>query len=404
MMLSNGDKTRLRIAYFSPLPPTKSGIADYSRELLPHLAAHAEITIFSANPNEIDNALAKHLPIQSITRYPEKRWQYDLPLYQMGNSIHHEALYPVLLRYPGIVTLHDYSLYHFNTHRTVGGNHFAGYVRELGYELGKRGIEYARRIRFGEQTPSLYDVPFNQRLLDSSLGIIVHSRYARNLTLTRTQKTAVTVIPQHVTVLTGKSRRDQLPWPDNAVIFASIGQITAAKQIELALRAFSQIRQDNPNAYYLIVGEETADIDLSAIVRSLSLTNSVQHTGYVAGLQEFIDWIHTADIIINLRHPTIGETSATALRALAAGRPLILFDHGWYSELPDSTCVKIPPLDEDALVTAMSQLAQQPQKRQQLSEAGRQYIQSKHHPEDVAANYVSFIHQRLSKLKHKYGQ
>ena len=41
-----------------------------------------------------------------------------------------------------------------------------------------------------------------------------------------------------MTILSEESRRHQLPWPQDAVIFASVGQITTAKQIEFALRAF----------------------------------------------------------------------------------------------------------------------------------------------------------------------
>ncbi len=380
----------------------KSGISDYSSELLPHLAQHVDITLFSADPHKIDNTITQQFPIQPIAHYPEKRWQYDLPLYQMGNSAHHETIYQMFLRYPGLVTLHDYSLYHFVTHRTAGNNHFAGYIRELGYELGPQGIEHARQAKTGEQIPSLHTIPFNRRLLDLSQSIIVHSHYAQNLILAQKSDTTVTVIPQHITATVEESRRHQLPWPSNAIIFASVGQVTTGKQIEFALRAFKKIRQANPNAYYLIIGEEMSDVDLSSIIQSLNLSDSVLHIGYIADKQEFIDWIYTADVVINLRYPTVGETSATALRALAAGRPLILFDHGWYSELPNSTCIKVPPLDETALFTAMLQLTQTPQKRQQLGKAGRQHIQNNHHPHDVALAYAVFIRQQLSSLNHEY--
>lgn len=385
-----------QIAYFSPLPPIRSGIADYSSELLPYLANYVDITIFSAAPHEVDNDLAKQFPIQPVEYYPEKRWQYDIPLYQIGNNAHHEATYQMFLRYPGLVTLHDYSLYHFIAHRTAGRRRTGDYVRELGYELGQPGIEQVRQAQAGEKTQSLHHVPLNKRLLDLSLGLIVHSRYVQNLIRARKGETAVTVIPHQMSLLTGKPRRRQLPWPDDAVIFASVGQITAAKQIELALRAFKKMRLANINAYYLIVGEAMHDINLPDIIHSLNLSNHVQHIGYVSDKQEFIDWIYTADIIVNLRYPTIGETSGSALRALAVGRPLILFDHGWYSEIPDSACIKIPPLDESALITAMSQLAQNPQKRQQLGEAGWQHIKHNHHPDDTARAYGAFIRQQLA--------
>ena len=394
---------RLQIAYFSPLPPVRSGIADYSSELLPYLARYADISLFTAVPHEIDAALAKAFPILPMQDYPEKRWQYDVPLYQLGNSNHHEAIYQMFLRYPGIVTLHDYSLHHFISHRTAGQNHFFGYLRELGYELGQQGVEQARQIRTGIRPHQLFDIPLNKRLLDLSLGLIVHSRYAQKLVQLRKSSVPVIVIPQSVSVFANESRRRRLPWPDDAVIFASVGQITAEKQIEFALHAFKEVRQTIPNAYYLVVGEQTGATDLSTTIDSLGLSDSVWLTGHVSDEQEFIDWISSADIIINLRYPTVGETSRTALCALAAGRPLIVFDHGWYSELPDSACVKVPPLDKNALFTAMSQLAQHPQKRQQLGESGQLHIKREHDPDHAANAYVAFIRQQLSNLHHKYG-
>lgn len=396
-MAIHAEPPRLRIAYFSPLPPARSGIADYSSELLSHLAAHADITLFSANPHEIEPTVAQEFSIQPIDNYPAQRWHYDIALYQMGNSTHHTALYEMFLRYPGIVVLHDYSLHQFIAHRTINSGDMAGYSRELGYELGLQAIGYIKQGRTREQAQTVQGTPLNKRLLDLSLGVIVHSQYAKNLILEREGKTAVSVIPQHITTTVATSRRQQLPWPSDAIIFASAGQVTAAKQIEFTLRAFKKARQENPRSYYLIIGEEMGDSDLSSIIHSLNLSDCVQHIGYVASKQEFTDWIYTADCIINLRYPTVGETSAIALRALAAGRPLILFDHGWYSELPDSICIKTPPFDENALVTAMSQLAQQPDKRRLLGEAGSQYIKEHHCPIHVANAYLAFIRQQIGR-------
>ncbi len=388
---------RLHIAYFSPLPPAHSGIADYSCELLPYLANYADITLFTDAPQEIDANLAQAFSIQPIQDYPEKRWQYDIPLYQMGNSSHHEAIYQMFLRHPGIVTLHDYSLHHFISHRTSGQNYFSGYVRELGYELGKRGIEQARQIKAGIRSHQLFDLPLNKRLLDLSLGLIVHSHYTQKLVLSKKSSVPVTVIPQSIAILVNESRRHKLPWPDNAIIFASVGQVTAEKQIEFALRAFKKVHQVVPHTYYLIVGEQTEAIDLLSTINSLDLSNCVWLTGRINEEQEFIDWIYSADIIINLRYPTIGETSRTALCALAAGRSLMVFDHGWYSELPDSASIKIPPMDEASLAAAMLDLVQKPERREHLGRSGRQYIERTCHPAQAAEAYITFIQQQVAK-------
>ena len=382
----------LRIAYFSPLPPARSGIADYSSELLPYLANYANITLFTADPHEISPALTQQFSTQPIRKYPEQRWQYDITLYQMGNSAYHKEMYEMFRRFPGIVVLHDYGLHQFIAYLAAANHKTADYSREVAYELGSQGIAYIRQA----QAHTLHNAPLNRRLLDLSLGVIVHSDYVRNLILARGEKTAVTVIPHQMTTFTGKSRHHQLPFPENAVIFASVGQVTSAKQIEFALRAFKKVRQTNPHAYYFIVGEETKDMNLSNIIHTLDLSDYVHHIGYVADKETFTDWIYTADVIINLRYPTIGETSSTALRALAAGRPLILFDHGWYSELPDSTCIKTAPLDEDALIEAMATLASQPELRQRLGKSGQQHITAHHHPTHVADAYLTFIGQRLS--------
>ncbi|HUM72012.1 MAG TPA: glycosyl transferase family 1, partial [Chloroflexota bacterium] len=89
----------MKIAYFSPLPPTHSGIADYSAELLPYLAAHADITLFAEDPVAVAEEIRGQFEVRPLTAYPAVQWYYDLPLYHMGNSHHHETIYQMCLRY-----------------------------------------------------------------------------------------------------------------------------------------------------------------------------------------------------------------------------------------------------------------------------------------------------------------
>ena len=66
--------------------------------------------------------------------------------------MYHEAMYRVLLRYPGITVLHDHGLHHFMATRTIPRGDFAGYVREMGYSLGAEGVDLAYRIRQGRRS------------------------------------------------------------------------------------------------------------------------------------------------------------------------------------------------------------------------------------------------------------
>src|SRR5947208_13533169 len=54
----------MRLAYFSPLPPQRSGIADYSAELLPVLAGHLEVEPFVDEGVKVDPGLASRFTIR----------------------------------------------------------------------------------------------------------------------------------------------------------------------------------------------------------------------------------------------------------------------------------------------------------------------------------------------------
>lgn len=384
---------RLRVAYFSPLPPARTGIADYSRELLPYLTEYLDLTLFVPDPDRVDPEFSPQYSIQPVSRYPEQRWRFDMSLYQMGNSDHHEEMYQMFRRYPGVLVLHDYFVHTFIADRTVGKGEFAAYVREMGYSRGLSGTELAAKILAGSAEHPEFEWPLNERLLDLSLGIAVHSQYVKGLVGALPAERPVDVITMPMERFDAESKRQDLPWSGETIIFASVGQVTAAKQIERALRAFKLLHQQRPATAYLIVGEPAPDIDLEQMIVQMGLEASVYTTGHVSELSDFLGWIATADVIVNLRYPTAGETSATALRALAAGKPLIVCDHGWYSELPDDACLKVSPLSSGELLDAMLMLAGSPSLREALGQAGIRYVDQHCRPTIIAQAYTSFLQE-----------
>ncbi len=392
----------LRIAYFSPLPPERSGIADYSRELLPDLAQQAEIVLYSAVPENVNEEIKTQFEVRELGRFPQERHPFDVALYQMGNSEYHASFYPTLIRFPGVVVLHDYMIHQFIAHRTLEQGDFAGYAREMGYALGEQGMHLAHAVRLGQAPAAGFEIALNDRLLDSSLGLIVHSAYVADKIRGQGFERPLTIIPALIEEHPGRSRRNELKLAGDVVLFASFGVITKQKQIEMALRAFKTLHESVPNAHYLLVGEALPEVDLDAITAELNLAGSVTHVGYVPDLNLFIDWVHTADIVINLREPTVGETSATALRAMAAGKPLIVFDHGWYHEIPDEAAIKILPLDREMLLAAMIRLAQSPQLREQIGQAGQRYTHEVCHPSAVAEAYIHALSATLELVMKRY--
>jgi len=386
-----------RIAYFSPLPPTRSGIADYSYELLPRLAQRVDLTLFVADPDRVIRSLREQFSVRAIEEYPAMRWEYDMALYQVGNGKHHEGIYSTLLRYPGITILHEYFLHHLIVDCTIGRGNSAGYIREMGYGLGAEGLCLARQVRCGQRGQPLFEVPLNERLLDSSLGVIVHSKHVQQRIRERRPHLPTVVVPAPIQNYSSVLSRQDLGCPDKALILASAGQVTKQKQIILALDAFARLRDEFPNAVYLVVGEEPGqDVDLNDWIQQHGLQNAVICTGYVHDVQQFTSWIAAADVLVNLRYPTVGETSATALRGLAAGRPVIVSNDGWYAELPDDVCVKVLPNDADALLAAMRRLASDELLRREMGRRAAEYAYRQHDPDRVAQMYVDSIREILT--------
>ena len=115
----------MRVAFFSPLPPAKSGIADYSAAVLEHLNRSIQVDTFAAKPASFDPS------------------SYDICVYQLGNNPYHDFVYEAALKHPGVVVMHEANLHHLVADLTINRNDWDGYIREVGRNHGPE----ARRIR-----------------------------------------------------------------------------------------------------------------------------------------------------------------------------------------------------------------------------------------------------------------
>jgi glycosyltransferase involved in cell wall biosynthesis len=188
---------------------------------------------------------------------------------------------------------------------------------------------------------------------------------------------------------------------ENDTIIASFGYVSPTKRIHQALHALSGITSDNYK--YLLVGEGDYVKDL---VKKYKLENKVIFAGYTS-LEEFDDLISLSDIIINLRYPYMGETSASLIRALLLGKASIVTDIGWFAELPNDVVIKIPVEGEEIklLRDSIDRLISDPAYRQNLEMNARMYSK-KHLDPDVIAQtvikYIKHINQKNSREKMAY--
>jgi glycosyltransferase involved in cell wall biosynthesis len=399
----------MRIAYFSPLNPQPTGIADYSEELLPHLARYSQIDLFVGDYRPNNPAVTRQFEVFHYRRFPPLRRQrrYDVCLYHMGNHPSHKYIHDTLLYYPGITVLHDCVLHHYFRSTTLESGDPASYVREMGYCYGWPGFDLAHRAMHHIQTFPAYAHPLVDRIIDASLGIIVHSEYLRRCIATTHPNIPIAKINHHLSLPALTSNppdpaqlRASLGLRDDQLVVASFGHIAPTKRIDVALRAFARLRREFPRAIYLLVGGVVPQYDVSQIIQGLSLENAVVEIGHVT-LDDFQRYMTVADVCINLRFPTASETSGSLIRTMGVGKPVIVSNVGAFSELPDDCCVKVDvgPKEEDSLLAQLLSLARDSDLRQQIGLNAQRHVQAHHRIEDSAQGYITFVEQCLESVK-----
>ncbi len=391
----------MKLAYFSPLNPQPSGISDYSEELLPSLAAHAEIDLFLDGFKAVNTELLarfRSFDYQSDPTSLVQLQDYDAIIYHMGNDHrYHSGIFEVMRRHPGIVVFHDFALqdFFFGLARSRSNNQI--YLDELEACHGSRQRSLAaEHLTRGSVPPQLalpLNFPLNCGLARTADGIITHSEWGRARFAVTAPGVPVAHVPMGVRPPPSKTAGTgaTLASFSRQLQIASFGLITPGKGIEHTLRALNGLRQEF-DFHYTLVGADNPYFDVRSLIKSYDMEDRVTITGHVQ-LEKFERCIAETDIAVNLRERTVGETSASLCRILASGVASIVADVGWYSELPGNCVVKVP-IDEytDAtLVAYLNRLMEDADLRARIAANAQHYALAEHSVELSAAGYLSFI-------------
>jgi len=368
----------VKVAYFSPLPPERSGIADYSALLLP--------------------ALRERIDVEAVDRGQRKPPRgTDLCVYHVGNNPDvHGWIVDALKRTPGVVVLHDFVLHHLVAGLTLARKDVAGYLNAMEREAGLPGRLLALGVVDGCVPPLWSTRPEDFALAGDVLdlardhGLIVHSEHVRARALATGFDGPIWRIPMPV-------------WPapptapaavDGDPVIGSFGFLNANKRIPQLLEAFAALRARHPGARLLLVGPEAPGLELERRVASLGLEDAVERHGYVDEAQ-FWSLLAACDVAVSLRWPTMGETSAGAIRVLSLAKPLIVSDVDAFRELPDDVVLKVAPDEREVetLTAALLALAEDPARRESFSEAARAYAAREHELGHVADLYVAALEE-----------
>jgi glycosyltransferase involved in cell wall biosynthesis len=362
----------MRVAYYSPLPPTRSGIADYSALLLPALSQRLDVAV--AKPGR-------------LRRDPAA----DVALYHVGNDPDaHGWIVDALRRRPGVVVLHEFVLHHLVSGITLARGDVDGYLAALERDGGLVGRLLGHAVA-DERIKPLWetrpeDFPLAAGILDLATGLVVHSRYVEERARAAGYAGPVWRIPMPA-------------WPapavepaavDGSPVIGCFGHINESKRIPQLFSAFALLRESRPGARLLLVGS------WSDRFPTLELPPGVIRYDYVPE-DELWALLAACDACVALRWPTMGETSAVALRAISAGRPLVVSDVGAFAELPDEVALKVPVGDGeiDALAAAMQQAAASPE----MGRAALELARTEHELGHVADLYAAALTEAAAQAR-----
>lgn len=366
----------MNVAFFSPLPPAKSGIADYSAVLLDHLKRYADVDAFSARPALFDPS------------------RYDAIVYQLGNNPHHTFVYEMAMEHPGIVVLHEANLHHLIADLTIRRGDWDAYIREVELNAGAKAREFAERyVRTLERGPD-YDIPMLKPVLNRSRGAIVLSAAVESQLRALGYTGPVEIIPHGAWIadVDRMKYRAKLGLNERTPLVGIFGFLKPYKRIAESLRAFARLIRVAPEACMILVGEAHPDLPLDSMIATRNLSANVRHVGFTP-IEDFNGYLGACDIVLNLRYPTVGESSGTLLRALGMGKAVIVSDVGSFREYPDEVCLKAPvdASEEDHLFEYLNVLVSRPELARGLGARARQWVERECNWNLVAERYAYFL-------------
>lgn len=395
--LPQSAKPKPKLAFVSPLPPERTGIADYSAELLPALAQHYDIDVV------VDHECSTPSSVLADYKAVSPDWllihghEYDRVLYQFGNSPYHAFMLPLLESVPGVVVLHDFFLSSLMAWLENQPSHHGDWKKAL---LHSHGYTSVREQCLNPSTAKR-QYPANWPVIQHALGIITHSRYAKDLGeqwYPGKNVESWEVIPllrASNSRPDRQSARQELGIHENDFLVCCFGFIDSTKLNHRLLDAWiDSALSDDIRCRLIFVGEnhgENYGKALSQYIESCQYKAQISITGFVSA-RVFHRYLAAADMAVQLRAESRGETSAAILDCMNHGLAVIANKNGSFAELDDEAVRLLPDdFSDRELTEALELLWRDPDLRRRMGNRARNIIREKHAPNVCAQKYMEAI-------------
>ncbi len=376
--------TGSHLEWVTPLPPLPTGIAGYSADLLAAIGDQWEVEVVPEHPSDKLN----------LNPFVRSRGGSAFQILQIGNSGFHSEAFRRAETGSGLLVLHDVVLHHARLASFVSRRRGRQYIDLMGRLYGADGRSAAADILRGGRIDG-DRFPLSEDLIERAELVVVHSEHARQRVLDLQPGANVAVVPMGIPLpyLTSKEvARDSLNLPQDAFIIVSITHVNPMKRLPVVLRAFRRMLRNYPNCRFVIAGGASDPEGLYRQVRALGLEQHVQFAGYVPDDEARL-LARAADVAVNLRYPSTGETSASLLRLLGAAIPVIVTRHGSALEVPEDAALHLPvdQLEEETLAEYLTWLADDAGSRSEIGERAREFVSQQHSIGAAVDGYRSAI-------------
>jgi len=381
--------TRPRIHWVSPLPPASTEIAQYTRRLLLSLTEWADVTLWT-DAETWDPRLEE---LTEVRRYDADRpnplgsavhspgGEHPEAIFiHIGNNIdHHSGPFRLARKVDSCLILHDTAILHFLNELVAHGQFRATQYIAVAYRwYGPGGAAAIHKGLAGEGLDPIAFAayPMWEAAVGRATAILTHTPEAYAAISARGIARAYRLELPHAF---GPARsRDVLP--EGPLRLVQFGHMSDNRRLEPVLRALSayQERSVRPDFALDVFGQTHGMDGVSALVDALALGERVTFHGFVPE-EQLDDAIRHADLVFNLRNPTMGEASASQLKIWENAAASVVTGHGWYASLPDDAVFKIRPDDEaEAIPTLLDRLADDRALSVRMGAAGRRHLEAHH--------------------------
>lgn len=376
------------LAYVSPLPPARSGIADYSAELLPVLNRYYQIELIVAQDEVTIPQANNSWPVRTVEWFLNHSKKYDRVLYHFGNSEFHQHMFELLSKVPGVVVLHDFYLSGIIAHMELHGIDESVWSESLYHNHGYKAL--SERLLTRDLSSVIWQYPCSLSVIQRAIGIVVHSNYAKSLASQwygLNEFSNWEVIPlmrEPVATVSREEAREALGFSGDDFVVCSFGMLGPTKLNHRLINAWVGSKlSESSNCYLVFVGENHGGEygnELLATIKKNKLGKTVKITGW-AGEDTFSHYLAAADVGVQLRTLSRGETSAAVLDCMNYGLPTIVNANGSMADLSEEVVIKLPDeFSDKELTEALESLWQDDLLRDEKGSAAYNKIRQDHDP------------------------